>query len=124
MSVAAPVAHMGSGNFLADEGVADVDDFRLRTMLCGHLATIIEQSGWTRALAAERIGMTQSDISRIVNCRFDDYSIVSTRRGPPCGKAFRRSAFHARLTGNGCRQRCWRVFYGRWDLCPPPPLER
>jgi hypothetical protein len=37
---------------------------------------------------------------------------------------FWRSAFHARLTGNGCRQRCWRVFYGRWDLCPPPPLER
>jgi predicted XRE-type DNA-binding protein len=75
MSVAAPVAHMGSGNFLADEGVADADDFRLRTMLCGHLATIIEHSSWTRALAAERIGMTQSDISRIVNGRFDDYSI-------------------------------------------------
>jgi len=69
MSVAAPVAHMGIGNFLAD-----ADDFRLRTMLCGQLATIIEDAGWTQAAAAEKIGMTQPDISRIVNGRFDDYS--------------------------------------------------
>jgi predicted XRE-type DNA-binding protein len=67
--------HRGSGDFLADSGVSDPEEFRLKAHLCNEIATIIEGRGITQAQAARVLGLAQPDVSRIVNGRFDEYSV-------------------------------------------------
>ncbi len=65
----------GSGNFLADQGIEDTDEFRVKAHLCHEIAATIEGAGLTQDQAAKLVGLAQSDVSRIVNSRFDDYSV-------------------------------------------------
>jgi predicted XRE-type DNA-binding protein len=69
------VVHRGSGNFLADQGIEDTEEFRVKAHLCHEIATILETRGLTQEQAAKITGQKQADISRIVNSRFDDYSV-------------------------------------------------
>jgi hypothetical protein len=39
----------GSDDFLADQGIADPDEFRVKSHLCHEIATIAEQRGLTAA---------------------------------------------------------------------------
>jgi predicted XRE-type DNA-binding protein len=67
--------HRGSGDFLAGQGIEDPDEFRVKTHLCYAIATIIEAKGLTQSRAAELTGQQQTDISRIINSRHNDYSV-------------------------------------------------
>lgn len=67
--------HRGSGDFLADQGVQDPDEFRVKTHLCHAIATIIETRSLTHALVAELTGWPQTDIARIINSRHNGYSV-------------------------------------------------
>jgi predicted XRE-type DNA-binding protein len=69
------VVHRGSGNFLADHGIEDTEEFRVKAHLCHATASIIEDRRLTQDRAAEMTGLKQADVSRIVNSRFDDYSV-------------------------------------------------
>jgi predicted XRE-type DNA-binding protein len=65
----------GSDDFLADQGIEDTDEFRVKTHLCHEIASIVEARNLTQAAAAEMTGQKQSDVSRIINYRHDDYSV-------------------------------------------------
>lgn len=67
--------HRGSGDFLADRGIEDTEEFRVKAHLCHEIATILESRQLTQEQAAAVTGQKQSDLSRIVNSRFDDYSV-------------------------------------------------
>ena len=69
------VVHHGSGNFLADQGIEDTEEFRVKAHLCHEIASILESRGLTQEQAAKITGQKQSDISRVINSRFDDYSV-------------------------------------------------
>lgn len=63
------VVHRGSGNFLADQGIEDTEEFRVKAHLCHEIATILETLGLTQEQGAKITGQKQADISRIVNSR-------------------------------------------------------
>jgi len=67
--------HRGSGDFLADQGIEDTEEFRVKAHLCHEIATILDSRQLTQEQAAAITGQKQSDLSRIVNSRFDDYSV-------------------------------------------------
>ena len=69
------VIHRGSGDFLADQGINDTEEFRVKAHLCNEIAAIIETRGLTQEQAARLTGQKQADISRVVNSQFDDYSV-------------------------------------------------
>lgn len=67
--------HRGSGDFLKDQGISDPDEFRVKAHLCNEIAKRVQVRGFSQSDAASMLDMAQSDISRIVNSRFDDYSV-------------------------------------------------
>jgi len=67
--------HRGSGDFLADQGVKDPDEFRVKAHLCNEIGLIVDDRSLTQEKAAEMTGQKQSDISRIINGKFDEYSV-------------------------------------------------
>jgi hypothetical protein len=46
----------GSGNFLADQGIADPDEFRVKSRLCHAIAVIAERRGLDAAGVARLAG--------------------------------------------------------------------
>lgn len=68
-------AHVGSGNFLADQGVADPDEFRVKSHLCHTIAGILDARGLTQTQVAHLAGEEQPDISKMVNSRHDKISV-------------------------------------------------
>jgi predicted XRE-type DNA-binding protein len=68
--------HRDSGNFLADDrGIEDPDEFRAKAHLCNEIASILEVRKLTQEKAAGITGQKQAALSRIVNSRFEDYSV-------------------------------------------------
>lgn len=67
--------HRGSGNFLADQGIADPDEFRVKAHLCHEIGAAIERRMLTQAQTAKIVGLAQSDVSKIINGRLHDYSV-------------------------------------------------
>jgi predicted XRE-type DNA-binding protein len=67
--------HRGSGDFLADQGIEDPDEFRVKAHLCNEIASILDVRKLTQAKAAGITREMQADLSRIVNSRFEDYSV-------------------------------------------------
>ncbi|MGY3617752.1 helix-turn-helix domain-containing protein [Bradyrhizobium sp. USDA 10063] len=65
----------GGDDFLAEQGIADPDEFRVKSHLCHEIASIVEARKLTQAAAAEITGQKQSDLSRIINHRHNDYSV-------------------------------------------------
>ncbi|WP_291692843.1 helix-turn-helix domain-containing protein [Bradyrhizobium sp.] len=65
----------GGDDFLAERGIADPDEFRVKSHLCHEIASIVEARKLTQAAAAELTGQKQSDLSRIINHRHNDYSV-------------------------------------------------
>jgi predicted XRE-type DNA-binding protein len=65
----------GSGDFLADQGIADPDEFRVKSHLCHEIATIAEQRGLAAADVARLAGESEQDIHRILNYRHDGYEV-------------------------------------------------
>jgi predicted XRE-type DNA-binding protein len=84
---------VGSGEFLADRGHADPDETRLKFLICNEIALIAERRNLTQSQIARRAGVSQSDVSRIVNGAVKDYSVwrlmrVATSLGRDISIAF------------------------------------
>jgi len=65
----------GSGDFLADQGIADPDEFRVKSHLCHEIATIAEQRGLTAAAFGRLAGEAEQDAERMMNYRHDGYEV-------------------------------------------------
>lgn len=65
---------IGSGNVFADLGLEDSEQLLLKAELASRIAQLIEEKGWTQAQAAERTGLDQPKISRLLRGRLSGFS--------------------------------------------------
>jgi len=65
----------GGDDFLADQGIADPDEFRVKSHLSHEIATIAEQRGLTLADVARLAGEPEEDLDRIVNHQHGGYEV-------------------------------------------------
>ena len=65
----------GSGNVFADLGLPDADAHLLKAGLVRRIDGIIRQRRLTQAQAAELLGLSQPDVSRLLRGSFRDYSM-------------------------------------------------
>jgi predicted XRE-type DNA-binding protein len=65
----------GSGNVFADLGLPDPDAHLLKAQLVSRIDGIIRRRKLTQAKAAELLGISQPDISRLLRGHFRDFSL-------------------------------------------------
>lgn len=65
----------GSGNVFADLGLPDADTHLLKADLVRRIDGIIRQRRLTQAQAADLLGLSQPDVSRLLRGSFRDYSM-------------------------------------------------
>ena len=70
----------GSKNLFADLGHADPETHLLKAGLVARIRDIIKASKLTQAEAAERIGISQPDVSRLLRGQFRDVSVERLMR--------------------------------------------
>jgi predicted XRE-type DNA-binding protein len=68
-------AHEGSGNVFADLGLPDADELILKSRLVIELRRLIAGRGLTQSAAAERLGITQPDLSHLLRGRLRGVSV-------------------------------------------------
>lgn len=64
----------GSGNVFADLGFADAEELQMKAALTRQIANRIKTFGLTQAQAATRLGISQPDVSKLMNGRYTGYS--------------------------------------------------
>jgi predicted XRE-type DNA-binding protein len=64
-----------SGNVFADLGFADAAGHQVKAELARKLAGIIAERGLTQSAASRVVGVSQPDLSRLLNGRFRDVSV-------------------------------------------------
>lgn len=92
----------GSGNVFADIGVPDAETHLIKAELVRRIGFLIESQKLTQAGAAERMGLTQPDVSKMLRGGFRPMSLerlmqclvalgqsVTIDVGPPAGKRAR-----------------------------------
>ena len=65
----------GSGNVFADLGLADAEAHLLKAELVSRIDAIVRGRRLTQARAAEIMGISQPDVSRLSRGGFRDYSV-------------------------------------------------
>jgi len=65
----------GSGNVFADLGLPDADTLLLKADLVTRIDEIIRRRKLTQARAAALLGLSQPDVSRLLQGSFQDYSM-------------------------------------------------
>ena len=70
----------GSQNIFADLGYADADTHLLKARLVSRLHDVISERGLTQTEAAKKIGISQPDVSRLLNGHFRDVSVERLMR--------------------------------------------
>ncbi|MCP4781198.1 MAG: XRE family transcriptional regulator [Hyphomicrobium sp.] len=65
----------GSGNIFADLGHRDAETHALKAELVRRIAVLIEQEQLTQAVAAERMSISQPDVSKMLKGQFRPFSI-------------------------------------------------
>jgi len=65
----------GSGNVFADLGRPDAETHLLKAELVARIDQIIRERRLTQAHAAELLGISQPDVSRLLRGNFRDYSV-------------------------------------------------
>ncbi len=65
----------GSGNVFADMGLPDAETHLLKAELVHRIAALIEAERLTQAEAADRMGLTQPDVSKMLKGQFRPISI-------------------------------------------------
>jgi predicted XRE-type DNA-binding protein len=65
----------GSGNVFADIGRPDAEAHLLKAELVTQIDQIIRERRLTQARAAELLGISQPDVSRLLRGNFRDYSV-------------------------------------------------
>lgn len=67
--------HMGSGNVFADVGYPDAEERSAKADISIRIQELIKGSGFTQAQAADRMGVTQPEVSQIVRGRVGAFKI-------------------------------------------------
>ena len=70
----------GSGNVFADIGIPDPETHLLKAELVRRIANLIEADGLTQGVAAERMGMSQPDVSKMLKGQFRPMSVERLMR--------------------------------------------
>lgn len=65
----------GSGNVFADLGRPDAETHLLKADLVARIGEIVDARAVTQAQAAELLGISQPDVSRLLRGDFRDYSV-------------------------------------------------
>ena len=65
----------GTGNVFADLGYPDADAHLLKAELVARIDEIIRQRGLKQVEAAELLGLSQPDVSRLLRGNFREYSM-------------------------------------------------
>jgi len=65
----------GSGNIFADLEIPDAEDHQIKAELVTHIDEIIRRRRLTQTHAAELLGLSQPDVSRLLRGNFQEYSI-------------------------------------------------
>lgn len=68
-------AHEGSGNVFADLGLADAEELLAKTKVILQIEDAIKAHNLTEATAAERMDMSQTELSDILRGRMDEFSL-------------------------------------------------
>jgi len=63
-----------SGNVFADLGFQDAEERLLRAKLATKIAQLIEKKGWTQTQAAQRTGLDQPKVSRLLRGQLSGFS--------------------------------------------------
>ena len=66
---------VGSGNVFADLGLPNPEERKLKAHLAGIIYEIIEMRGWTQQHAAEVLGVSQPDVSKMTRGILKDFSV-------------------------------------------------
>ena len=64
----------GSGNVFADLGFADAEELQVKAALTRQIANRIKALGLTQVQAGTRLGISQPDVSKLMNGRYTGYS--------------------------------------------------
>lgn len=65
---------IGSGNVFADLGFEDSEERLLKAKLATKIAQLIEKKGWTQSQTAERTGLDQPKVSRLLRGQLSGFS--------------------------------------------------
>ncbi len=65
---------IGSGNVFADLGLPDAEQLLLKAELTSKIVQLIEKRGWTQAQTAERTGLDQPKVSRLLRGQLSGFS--------------------------------------------------
>ena len=65
---------LSSGNVFADLGFEDAEERLLKAQLATRIAQLIEKKGWTQAQTAERTGLDQPKVSRLLRGQLSGFS--------------------------------------------------
>ena len=65
---------VSSGNVFADLGFQDGEERLLKAKLATNIAQLIEKKGWTQAQTAERTGLDQPKVSRLLRGQLSGFS--------------------------------------------------
>jgi predicted XRE-type DNA-binding protein len=65
----------GSGNVFADLGLPNADELQWKSSLVTHIRRLIREKGLTQTQVAEIVGMDQPKVSKLLNGKFDEYSV-------------------------------------------------
>ena len=75
-----PKVEVGSDNIFADLGLPDADDMLLKSTIVIELRRLIKHRRLTQTAAAELIGVSQADLSKILSGQFRGYSEAKLMR--------------------------------------------
>lgn len=70
----------GSGNVFADLCFADAETHAVKAELVRHIAELIKSEGLTQTKAAERMGISQPDVSKMLKGQFRPFSVERLMR--------------------------------------------
>ncbi len=65
---------IGSGNVFGDLGFEDSEERLLKAKLAAKIAQLIEKKGWTQTQTAERTGLDQPKVSRLLRGQLSGFS--------------------------------------------------
>jgi predicted XRE-type DNA-binding protein len=69
------IVERGSGNVFADLGLPDAEEHLLKAQLVSRIDGIIRRRKLTQTKAAELLGLSQPDVSRLLRGHFRDFSL-------------------------------------------------
>jgi predicted XRE-type DNA-binding protein len=64
-----------SGNIFADIGLPNAEDHLVKAQIVATIGSLIKNQKLTQRAAAEKIGLKQPDISRLLDGRFEGFSL-------------------------------------------------